>query len=442
MGNRTLRRSKRKLQRGRKQIDEPCTGKQRHEELSFHRDDGRHGSDDIPRRCTSYSAFRIYDVPVTEDRILTALRGVLDPELGGDIVELGMVQSVDADPDGSVTIGIALTIAACPMRDRIEQDVIRKVSALEGVTGVKVETRAMDAEQRSQLMAVARRRARDNAKPTNVSPLTRVVAVGSGKGGVGKSSVSVNLSLALADLGHRVGLLDADIWGFSIPRLIGTHARLSAGEDRLLIPVNVSGIQVVSTGLIVESEDTALMWRGLMLSKALEQFLNQVAWADDLGYLVIDLPPGTGDVQMALSRMLPQAELVVVTTPQIAARNVAARAANMARRSFLPLLGVIENMAGFTCEHGTTYDLFGKGGGQTLADDLGVPLIGQIPLDPLVVADGDAGLPIVRAHPESPAAAAFRDAAARLADAFPPAGDETCVGRIARILEDLEVPAR
>ena len=378
-----------------------------------------------------------YDAPMNEDRILTALRGVLDPELGGDIVELGMVQSVDEQPDGSVTIGVALTIAACPMRDRIEQDVIRKVSALDGITEVSVETRTMDAGQRAQLMTVARQRARDNAEPTRVSPLTRVVAVGSGKGGVGKSSVSVNLSLALADLGHRVGLLDADIWGFSIPRLVGTDARLSATDDRMILPVDVGGVQVVSTGLIVESEETALMWRGLMLSKALEQFLNQVAWADDLGYLIIDLPPGTGDVQMALSRMLPQAELLVVTTPQIAAQKVAARAANMARRSFLPVLGVIENMADFTCDHGTAYHLFGHGGGQALADDLGVPLIGQIPIDPFVVTGGDAGSPIVHSHPDAPAAVAFRSAAARVVEAFPPAGDETCTGRIARILEDL-----
>lgn len=382
---------------------------------------------------------RAYDAPVSEDRISTALRGVLDPELGGNIVELGMVRSVDERADGSVTVGIALTIAACPMRDRIEQDVIRKVSALEGVTKVTVETRTMDADQRARLMSVARQRARDNAEPTNVNPLTRVVAVGSGKGGVGKSSVSVNLSLALAALGHRVGLLDADIWGFSIPRLVGTNERLSARADRMIVPVEVDGVQVVSTGLIVETEETALMWRGLMLSKALEQFLTQVAWADDLGYLIIDLPPGTGDVQMALSRMLPQAELLVVTTPQIAAQKVAARAANMARRSFLPVLGVIENMAGFVGENGTTYNLFGEGGGAALANDLGIPLLGQIPIDPLVVSGGDTGAPIVRAHPEAPAAAAFRALADRLIEAFPPAGDETCTGRIARILEDLPV---
>lgn len=366
---------------------------------------------------------------------MAALKGVLDPELGSDIVDLGMVQSVQVAPDGAATIGIALTIAACPMRGRIEDDVVRKVSALEGITSVDVETRAMDAKQRSELMSVARLRAREHAEPTSVSPLTRVVAVGSGKGGVGKSSVSVNLAFSLADLGQRVGLLDADIWGFSIPRLVGTDERLTAGDDRMIVPAEIGGIQVVSTGLIVESEDTALMWRGLMLSKALEQFLRQVSWRADLDYLIIDLPPGTGDVQMALSRMAPQAELVVVTTPQQAAQKVAARVADMARRSFLPVLGVVENMAGFTCEHGTTYHLFGEGGGTRLADELGIPLLGSIPLDPHVVADGDAGSPIVRSHPESETATRFKEVAARLIDALPPAGQETCTGRLARILD-------
>lgn len=368
---------------------------------------------------------------------MSALRGVLDPELGSDIVDLGMVQSVSTSSDGAVTVGVALTIAACPLRNRIEQDVIRKVSALPEVTSVEVETRAMSADQRAELMSIARRRARENAEPTAVNPLTRVVAVGSGKGGVGKSSVSANLAIALSDLGHRVGLLDADIWGFSIPRLVGTDERLTAGEDKMIVPAEVDGIQVVSTGLIVESEETALMWRGLMLSKALEQFLRQVAWSADLGYLIVDLPPGTGDVQMALSRMVPQAELVVVTTPQRAAQKVASRVADMARRSFLPVLGVIENMAGFTCEHGETYHLFGEGGGRKLSEDLGVPLIGQIPLDPHVVSDGDAGSPIVRAHPDTATAEAFRTVAAALVEALPPAGDETCTGRIARILDDL-----
>ncbi|MFZ0493882.1 MAG: Mrp/NBP35 family ATP-binding protein [Acidimicrobiia bacterium] len=374
---------------------------------------------------------------MNKDHIMTALKGVLDPELGSDIVDLGMVQSVSLSPDGSVTVGVALTVAACPMRDRIEDDVIRKVSALDGVTSVNVETRTMDAEQRSALMSVARQQAREHAEPTSVNPLTRVVAVGSGKGGVGKSSVSVNLAFSLADLGHRVGLLDADIWGFSIPRLVGTEERLTARDDRMIVPADIGGIQVVSTGLIVESEDTALMWRGLMLSKALEQFLRQVSWSADLDYLIIDLPPGTGDVQMALSRLAPQAELVVVTTPQMAAQKVAARVADMARRSFLPVLGVIENMAGFTCEHGTTYHLFGEGGGTRLAGDLGIPLLGRIPLDPHVVSDGDAGSPIVRSHPETATATAFKDVAARLIDALPPAGQETCTGRLARILNDV-----
>jgi ATP-binding protein involved in chromosome partitioning len=368
---------------------------------------------------------------------MSALRGVLDPELGSDIVDLGMVQSVSVSPEGAVTVGVALTIAACPMRNRIEEDVVRKVSALQDVTSVEVETTAMDAEQRSALMGVARRRARENAEPTSVSPLTRVVAVGSGKGGVGKSSVSVNLALALSDLGRRVGLLDADIWGFSIPRLVGAEDHLTAGDDKMIVPTEVAGIQVVSTGLIVESEDSALMWRGLMLSKALEQFLRQVAWSPDLEYLIVDLPPGTGDVQMALSRMAPQAELMVVTTPQKAAQKVAARVADMARRSFLPVLGVIENMAGFTCEHGETYHLFGEGGGARLADEIGVPLLGRIPLDPHVVSDGDAGSPIVRSHPETETAEAFRDLAKQVVDALPPAGDEVCTGRIARILDDL-----
>lgn len=367
------------------------------------------------------------------DRLLTALRGVLDPELGADIVELGMVQSLD-EHDGQVTVGVALTVAACPMRDQIESDVKRKLLAIDGVESVHVETTSMDAAQRADLMAVARKRARDNAEPTQVSPTTRVVAVASGKGGVGKSSVSVNLAVGLHDLGYRVGLLDADIWGFSIPRMLGAEHHLTAGDDKMIIPASIDGIEVVSTGLIVETEDTALMWRGLMLSKALEQFLKQVAWGP-LDYLVIDLPPGTGDVQMALSRMLPQTEMVVVTTPQMAAQKVAARVADMARRSFMPILGVVENMAGFTCDHGTTYALFGAGGGRALADDLGVPLLASVPLDAAVVSGGDRGVPIV--HSDTPAGRELRSLAERIVDALPPVDGESCTGRIARLVDDL-----
>ncbi|HKZ28843.1 MAG TPA: P-loop NTPase, partial [Acidimicrobiia bacterium] len=288
------------------------------------------------------------------DQVLAALRGVMDPELGADVVELGMVRAVSVSPTGVVEVGLALTIAECPMRGQIESDTVRKVKALSGVTDVVVRTTAMSKGQRAELMGVARRRARENAEPTRVSPTTRVIAVGSGKGGVGKSSMSVNLAVGMADLGYRVGLLDADIWGFSIPRMLGAEARLRADDDtRLIVPLEVGGIRFVSTGSIIENEETALMWRGLMLSKALEQFLKQVDWGQ-LDYLIIDLPPGTGYVQMALSRLLPQAEMLVVTTPQKAAQKVAVRVADMARRSYLPVIGVIENMAGFDCGHGRT----------------------------------------------------------------------------------------
>jgi len=301
----------------------------------------------------------------------------------------------------------------------------------------------MTQDERSALMSRARRHARENATPTNVSPLTRVIAVSSGKGGVGKSSLSVNLALAIADGGHRVGLIDADIWGFSVPRMLGaTDLHLSAGADRKIVPVRAHGIDVVSTGLIVESEDTALMWRGLMLSKALEQFLRDVAWPQDMDYLVIDMPPGTGDIQMALARLLPQAEMVVVTTPQQAAQKVAARVADMARRSFMPVVGVIENMAGFTTEDGKHYALFGSGGGKELADDLGVPLIGQVPLDPFIVEGGDAGAPAIREHPNSPAARAITAAAQQLVGLVPPAEDESCTSRIAVLAEQLEQMAQ
>lgn len=372
----------------------------------------------------------------TRADVEAALRGVVDPELGGDVVELGMVRGVDIQ--GRVaTVRIALTIAACPMRDQIELDVKRKVTALPGIDETRVEVAPMTPKERSDLMAVARRRAREHAAPTNVSPLTRVIAIGSGKGGVGKSSVSVNLAVALRNAGFRVGLLDADIWGFSVPRMLGSAARLEANDDRKIVPIDVGGIQLVSTGLLVDDEETALMWRGLMLSKALEQFLQDVAWDPKLDYLVLDMPPGTGDIQMALARLLPQAEMVVVTTPQKAAQKVAARVADMARRSYMPVVGVIENMSGFTAPDGRHYDLFGSGGGEDLANDLGVPLIARVPLDPMVVAGGDSGAPVVDAHPEAPSAQAIIAAAARIVELVPPAADETCTARIALLLEAL-----
>jgi ATP-binding protein involved in chromosome partitioning len=372
----------------------------------------------------------------TRDDVLKTLEGVRDPELGGNIVELGMISDVSVN-GSTVNIGLALTIAECPMRNQIEDDTRRRILSMPGVEELNLRTTAMTKKQRAELMGVARRRAQENAEPTQVSPTTRVVAIGSGKGGVGKSSVAVNLAVAMAAAGYRVGLLDADIWGFSTPRMLGVEDRLHADDNtRLIEPVDAQGVRLVSTGLIIESEETALMWRGLMLSKALEQFLKQVDWGE-LDYLLIDLPPGTGDIQMALTRMLPQAELVVVTTPQRAAQKVAVRVADMARRSYMPIVGVVENMAGLVCECGRVHEVFGQGGGQELADELGVPLIASIPLDPAVVPGGDTGRPVVSTAAGSPAGEALRKAAAKLVELVPPAELETCTGRIAKILEEI-----
>jgi ATP-binding protein involved in chromosome partitioning len=374
---------------------------------------------------------------VTRDEVLKALEGVRDPELGGNVVELGMITDVKI-ADSTVEIGLALTIAECPLRNQIENDTNRRVASIPGVEETIVRTTAMTKKQRADLMSTARRQARESAEPTQVSPTTRVIAIGSGKGGVGKSSISVNVAVSLAKEGFRVGLLDADIWGFSVPRMLGIEDRLGADEaTKLIQPAVAHGVKVVSTGLIIETEETALMWRGLMLSKALEQFLQQVEW-DELDYLIIDLPPGTGDVQMALSRLLPQAEMAVVTTPQLAAQKVAIRVADMARRSHMPIVGVIENMSGFDCECGKHHALFGEGGGARLAADLGVRLISQIPLDPHVVPGGDTGNPVVVSNPQSAAALALANTADELVQLIPPADMETCTGRIAKILEELE----
>jgi ATP-binding protein involved in chromosome partitioning len=292
-------------------------------------------------------------------------------------------------------------------------------------------------------MQKVRRQVADNAPETEVPLSTRIVAVASGKGGVGKSSVTVNLAVALARRGLSVGVLDADIWGFSVPRMLGAEGRLGGADGKIhpnLVEVpgadgSPSGaIKVVSTGLLVDQEDTALMWRGLMLSKALEQFLVDVAWGD-MDYLLIDMPPGTGDVQMALSRLLPRSEMIVVTTPNLAAQKVATRVADMARRSYLKILGVVENMTAFECDHGETYRLFGEGGGQALAEQIGAELIGQIPLEPAVSAGSDAGTPVVMSAPDSPAAAALVAVADRIVDELlPPIGMEGCTARMLEAL--------
>jgi len=373
----------------------------------------------------------------TAQDVTTALKHVVDPELHADIVDLGMVGDISIE-GSHVTVGLALTIASCPMRGQIESDIKRRVGAVPGIDEVAIKISVMSQDQRSTLMERARLNARENATPTAVNPSTRVIAVSSGKGGVGKSSLSANLALAIKEQGHTVGLLDADIWGFSAPRILGAvDIRLEANADHKIVPSVAYGIHLVSTGLLLDDEDTALMWRGLMLTKAVEQFLNDVAWPQDLGYLIIDMPPGTGDVQMALARILPQAEMVVVTTPQLAAQKVAARVADMARRSHMPLVGVVENMAGFTSDSGERFAIFGEGGGPALADDLGVPLLGSVPIDPLLASGGDEGTPVVLTQPDAPAAVAIINVAAAITDILPPLALDSCVGRLGVLLDEL-----
>ena len=354
------------------------------------------------------------------EEVQNLLRAVIDPELGDNIVDLGMAGAITM-ADGVVTIGVKLTIRGCPLRAQIQKDIRSRLEVHPWVTKVKIDWGEMTPEERTDVMSRARWNARENATDTAVPLSARVLAIASGKGGVGKSSVTVNLAAALAAAGKTVGVLDADIWGFSIPRMLGMPDRLEAaavpGHDKPMIIPNerVIGnglLKVVSTGMLVEDEGTALMWRGLMLTKAVEQFLNDVNWGH-LDYLLSDRPPGPGDVQMGLARMLPRTDLLIVTTPAVSAQKVAIRAADMARRSFLRVAGVIENMSEFTCDHGESYALFGTGGGQALADEVGVELLGQIPIEPAVAAGGDNGEPLVLTS-SSEAARVFSAIAARI----------------------------
>ena len=359
--------------------------------------------------------------PPTAQEVTNLLRAVMDPELGDNIVDLGMAGEVTVSPDGLVSIAMKLTVKGCPLRVQIKNDIESRVLVHPGVSKVTIDWGEMTSEERSAVMTRARWNAKEQATDTQVPINARVLAIASGKGGVGKSSVTVNLAAAIAEQGNIVGVLDADIWGFSIPRMLNMPDRLEAerveGSDKpRIIPnervVGTGLLKVVSTGMLVEDEGTALMWRGLMLTKAVEQFLNDVHWGD-LDYLLIDMPPGTGDVQMGLARMLPRTDLVIVTTPAVSAQKVAIRAADMARRSFLRVAGVIENMTSFTCEHGNTYELFGNGGGLALANEIGSPLLGNIPIEAGVAYGSDTGEPVVLSK-NGAAAAAFSSIAQKL----------------------------
>jgi len=358
------------------------------------------------------------------------LKAVMDPELGDNIVDLGMAAVASISAEGVVAIAMKLTIKGCPLRVQIKKDIESRLESHPGVTKVTIDWGEMTADERTAVMTRARWNAREQAPDTQIPLNTRILAIASGKGGVGKSSVTVNLAAALASVGHTVGVLDADIWGFSIPRMLGISDRLEARridgiEKPRMIPnervVGKGLLKVVSTGMLVEDESTALMWRGLMLTKAVEQFLNDVHWGE-LDYLLIDMPPGTGDVQMGLARMLPRTDLVIVTTPSVSAQKVAIRAADMARRSFLRVAGVIENMSAFTCEHGESYPLFGQGGGQTLADEIGAVLLGQVPIEAAVANGGDTGEPIVLTS-TGPAAQAFLAIAANIMNTTVPVAE-------------------
>ncbi|MBO0729494.1 MAG: Mrp/NBP35 family ATP-binding protein [Acidimicrobiaceae bacterium] len=370
---------------------------------------------------------------VQEQQVIEALKPVTDPELGVSIVELDMVRGVDIRR-GRVTVTVALTVPGCPLRNEITRRVTEAVSPLTGVKAVAVEMTVMTVMTPAELEAVrARMQARyahghnGQSEAAGIAPQqqrlgheegrpnpfgagsgTRVVGISSGKGGVGKSSVTVNLAITLAGQGHRVGLLDADVYGFSVPGMLGVDADPEVRDEKML-PLRAHGVACMSIGFFID-DDQPVIWRGPMLHKALEQFLVDVAWGD-LDFLLVDMPPGTGDVALSMAQYLPASEIYVVTTPQPAARRVAQRTAYMAKKVNLPLRGVIENMSWFTADDGTRYELFGRGGGQLLADELGVPLLGQVPLVPALREGGDTGRPVVVADPDGEVARAFREVA-------------------------------
>jgi len=370
-----------------------------------------------------------------DPRVVERLRGVVDPELGADVVALGMVTAAVVDEEGTATVGIGLTTVACPLRARIERDVRAALTGLDGVTHVAVTMAELEPGAKAALMDTARRLAQTRAPATTIAGTVPVLAIGSGKGGVGKSLVTANLAVALARLGFVVGVIDADVGGFSLPRLLGIHGPLEAAGGRLVPrakPVGAGELRVVSMGFLAE-EDQALLWRGLVLNRAVQQFVEDADWTG-VDYMLVDLPPGTSDVPMGLARTLPQTGLVLVTTPPLAAQLVAARAGDFARRANLRGVGVIENMGAFVCEHGTSYELFGSGGGARLAAQLDVELLATVPFDPALGAEADEGLSVVGT--ERPAGRVFEDLARRVVDDLaPPPGAQGCTARLLDAVE-------
>ncbi|WP_153504328.1 Mrp/NBP35 family ATP-binding protein [Cumulibacter manganitolerans] len=349
-----------------------------------------------------------------------ALATVNDPEIRRPITDIGMVKDVAITDDGRVDVGIYLTVAGCPMRDTITGDVTKAVAAVPGVTDVSIDFDVMNDEQRAELRKQLR-----GGQPEAVIPfaqpgsLTRVYAVASGKGGVGKSSVTVNLAVAMAQQGLRVGVVDADIYGHSVPRMLGVTTQPTQ-VDNMIMPPQANGVTVISVGMFTPG-NAPVVWRGPMLHRALQQFLADVYWGD-LDVLLLDLPPGTGDVAISIAQLLPSSELIIVTTPQVAAREVAERAGAIAGQTHQQIVGVIENMSAFPCPHcGDPIELFGSGGGQAVADSLTqttgtrVPLLGQVPLDVRLREGGDDGKPLVLSDPTSGAGQALHDIATRLA---------------------------
>jgi ATP-binding protein involved in chromosome partitioning len=348
---------------------------------------------------------------LTKDQVTDALRAVIDPELRKDIVTLGMVRSIDIHPNGVIDVTVSLTTAGCPIRDHFQTGVDGALRALDGVVGVNI---SFDTLSDTEKQALGRALGRGTLPEGALAQIENVICVGSGKGGVGKSSVTANLAAALVSQGKTVGVMDADVWGYSQPRMFGLSGeRARTNEARKIVPlVGPNGIKVVSIGFFIE-QDAAVVWRGPMLHKALQQFLEDVEWGE-LDYLLLDLPPGTGDVSMTLSQLLPQAKFLIVTTPQAVAQKVAKRSAEMAAKLKLEVAGIIENMAGFVTPDGISYPIFGEGGGQSLADELGVPLLASVPLTMALREQSDGGLPVVIADPTDAASQAVQQAARKL----------------------------